>query len=170
MAIFMKIRVLIIIGLILFTSISIAEANSLFQFNKNQVNKEGKDGRIYGRVETQGHDMIIGVPDLKVACGKNLNDYQIEITDKNGFFEFSDLDYEDTGTKYFIWILPGQNVIFPGIKTVELNDENTEGDVYYFVMIRNSEDKNKAINNFINQKIKNLVFKLEIEMFKIFFQ
>ena len=165
----MKIRTLIIVGLILFASISIGEASSLFQFNKNQLNNQGEDGRIYGRVETQGREMIIGVPDLKVACGKNLNDYQIEVTDENGFFEFLDLTYEATGTKYFTWILPGQNVIFPGIKTVELNDENPEGDIYYFVMLRNSADKNKIINNFINQKIKNLVFKLEIETFKIFF-
>ena len=133
----MKIRTLIIVGLILFASISIAEASSLFQFNKNQVNKEGEDGRIYGWVETQGHDMIIGVPNLKIACGKNLNNYEIELTDEDGFFEFSNLTYEDTGTKYFIWILPNQNVIFPGIKTVELNDENSEKYVYYFVMLRN---------------------------------
>jgi hypothetical protein len=113
--------------------------------------------------------MIIGVPDLRVACGKNLNNYEIKITDKYGFFEFSDLSYEDTRTAYYIWILPGQNVIFPGIKTVALNDENSEEEVYYNILLRNTISKYKAINNFINLQLKNLVFITKINTFKIIF-
>ena len=153
----MKIRALIIIGLIIFASISIAGASSLSLFNKNQVNEKGiygTDGRIYGWVETQGRCMRIGVPNLKVACGKNLNNYEIAVTDEDGFFEFSDLTYEDSGTTYFIWILPSQKVIFPGLKTVKLNDKNPEEDVYYYVLLWCSVSKNKAINNFINQQVK----------------
>ena len=158
--------VLIIIGLLLFTNISLAGASSLCSLNKNQVIENGNSGRIYGRVETQGREMIIGVPNLKVACGKNLNNYEIKVTDENGYFEFSNLTYVDTGTKYFIWILPGQNVIFPGIKIVELNNENSEEDVYFFVFLWNSVNKNKVINNFFNY----LIYKLDIETYKLFFQ
>jgi len=153
----MKIIALIIIGLLLLTNISIADASSINSLTKKQVNEKGNDGRIYGYVETQGHSMPVGVADLKVACGKNLNDYEIKITTENGFFEFSDLTYENTGTKYYIWVLPGQNVIFPGIKTVKLNDENSDENVYFFVLLKNSASRNNVINNFIFQLVKNLL-------------
>jgi len=142
----MKTKALIAIGLILLTSVSIAGASSLPPLNQKQVNENGEDGRIYGRVETQGHSMLVGVPDLKVACGTNLNNYEVKITDENGFFEFSDLTYDDTGTKYFVWILPGQSVIFPELKVVELNDENSEEDVYFYVLLWNLVRTNQHIS------------------------
>jgi len=153
----MKIKALIIIILLFFASISIAEASSICSSNKKQVNEEGNDGRIYGYVESQGHSMPIGVPDLKVACGNNLINYEIDITDEYGFFEFTDINYEDSGTSYYVWIPPGQKVIFPGIKTVELNDETSEEDVYFFVLLKNSASRNNVINNFIYQLVKNLL-------------
>jgi len=145
----MKIKALIIFILLFFTSISIAEASSILLINKEQVKEDGNDGRIYGLVENQGRCMIIGLPNLKVACRKNLKNFEIEVTDENGFFEFSDLTYDNSETKYYLWILPGQNVIFPGIKTVELNDENSEQDVYYFVLLSNIIKKNNTIKNLI---------------------
>jgi hypothetical protein len=155
----MKKRVLIIIGLILTTSIYIAGASSISCLNKNIVNEKVNNGKISGLVETQGRCMLVGVPNLKIACGKNLNNFEIEITDENGFFEFFDLTYEQTGTTYFIWILPNQKVIFPKVKTVELNDENIEEDVYFYVIIWNFILTNKVINNFFNQQFKILLVK-----------
>jgi hypothetical protein len=115
--------------------------------NKDKINNEGMDGRIYGWIETQGRCMKIGVSNLKVACGKNLKDYETAITDEDGFFEFSELSYEDTGTRYIIWIPLGQKVIFPGLKNVELNDNNPEEDVYFFVLLWWSLISNKVIKN-----------------------
>ena len=109
-------------------------------------------------METQGRCMIIGVPNLKIACGKNLNNYEIDITDENGYFEFSNLYYKDTGTKYFLWIPIGQNVIFPNLKIIELNDENLEEEIYFFVIILNSMNTNKITSNFFNQRFKILFF------------
>jgi hypothetical protein len=127
----MKIKALIIIILLFFASTSIAEASSIFSSNKKQVNGGGNDGRIYGRVESQGHSMPIGVPNLKVACGTNLKNYEIKVTNEDGYYDFPDLTYESTGTKYYIWIPIGQKVFFRGIKTVELNDENSEECVFF---------------------------------------
>jgi hypothetical protein len=144
----MKIRALTIIGLLILTNISIVGASSLSLSNKNQVNEKGiygTDGRIYGWVETQTRCMRIGVPDLKVACGKNLNNYEIAVTDEDGFFEFSDLMYKISVTTYFIWILPNQKVILPELKKVKLNDKNPEEDVYYYVLLWRSLSKDKLI-------------------------
>lgn len=152
----MKIKTLIIIGLILLTSISIAEASSISSSTKKQLNEEKNDGRIYGRVECQGHNMPIGVPNLKVACGTNLKNYEIELTDENGYYDFTDLIYESTGTKYYTWIPIGQKVWFRGIETVELNDENSEECVFFFVLPKFSASRNKVINNFLYQLVKNL--------------
>ena len=153
----MKIKALIIIILLFFASISIAEANSIYLSNKKQVNEKGNDGRIYGRVECQGHSMPIGVADLKVACGRNLINYEIKVTDKNGYFDFSDLTYENTGTKYYIWIPPGQKVFFRGIEKVVLNDENSEEIVYFFVLFKYLPSIILIINNLIYQLFKNLL-------------
>ena len=166
----MKIRTLIIIALLLLTSISLVEASSLSILNKNQENHEGQDGRIFGYVETQGRCMTVGVPNIKVACGKNFDNYEIEVTDDYGFFEFCDLTYENTGTTYFIWILPNQNVVFPGIKKVKLNDESSEEFVYYLVFVWQSVSRSKIINNFFYQKLNNLVCNKNIELFRLFFQ
>ena len=152
----MKIKTLIIIGLLLLTSISIAEARSISSSNKKQVNDGGNDGRIFGYVETQGHNMPIAFPNLKVACGTNLRNYEIKVTDENGYYDFSDLTYESTGTKYYIWIPIGQRVWFRGIEKVELNDENSEEYVYLFVLPNFWRSRNNVINNFLDQLVKNL--------------
>jgi len=142
----MKIKALVIIILLFFTSISIVEASSIYLSNKKQLNEKENDGRIYGRVETQGHNIPIGVPSLKVACGTNLKNYEIKITDENGYYDFPDLTYESTGTKYYIWIPIGQKVFFRGIKTVELNDENSEECVFFFVLLKFSASRNYVSN------------------------
>jgi hypothetical protein len=141
----MKIKTLIIIIFLFFASKSIAESSSINPLYENQSNEEGNGGRIYGLVESQGHSMPIGVSDLKVACGRNLINYEITLTNENGYFEFPDLSYENTGVKYYVWILPGQKVFFSGIKTIELNDENSEEYVYFFVLLKNSIIRNKII-------------------------
>jgi len=153
----MKIKALIIITLILLTSISIAEASSISSSNKKQANDGGNDGRIYGRVECQGHSMPIGVPNLKVACGTNLRNYEIKVTNEDGYYDFSDLTYESTGTKYYIWIPIGQKVFFRGIEKVVLNDENSEEIVYFFVLFKYLPRIILIINNFLYQLIKNLL-------------
>ena len=153
----MKIKALMIIILLIFTSISIAEASSIYSSDKKQVNAEGNDGRIYGSVESQGHSMPIGVPNLKVACGTSLKNYEIKVTNEDGYFSFPDLTYENTGTKYYIWIPPGQKVFFRGIKTVELNDENPDEVVFFFVLLKFLASRNNVINNFIYQLVKNLL-------------
>lgn len=152
--IFMKKRILIIIGLLLITSIFVAEASSISVLNKYKENEKGNNGKISGFVETQGRCMLVGVSNLKIACGKNLNNYEIDITDENGYFEFSNLYYKDSGTKYFIWIPIGQNVIFPNLKIVELNFENSEEEIYFLVIILNSMNENKILDNFFNQQFK----------------
>ena len=131
----MKIKVILIIGLILLVNISIAGASTLIPLNKNQVIEKGKDGRIYGYVETQGRCVVIGIPNLLVLCGTNPFNRKLDITNEYGFFEFTNLTYKDTGTKYFIWILPFQKVIFPVLKTVELDAENPEDHVYFFIIL-----------------------------------
>ena len=147
----MKTKTILIIGLILLASISLAQASSISKNNKNLVNEKAKDGRIYGLVETQGHNMLIGVSDIEVACGKSLINYETDITNEYGSFEFSNLDYEDAGTKYYIWILQGQKVILPNIRTVELNEENSEQSVYYNVFFWNiakTKTKSMIFNQF----------------------
>ena len=150
----MKKRALIIIGLIFFSSIYFVEASSIQFSYKNKKIQKDNTGILSGLVETQGRCMIIGVPNIKIACGKSLNNYEIEITDENGYFEFSNLYYKETGTKYYLWILPGQNVIFPYLKIVDLNDKNSEVEIYFFVFILTSITNNNAVSSFFNQKFK----------------
>jgi len=126
----MKAQKAIIVSLILFSSIYIAGAGS-------QVLINSSEGKITGQVETQGRCMRVGVSDLKVACGKSLNNYEIEVTDRFGYFEFKDLTFEDSGTKYYVWILTGQRVIFPGIRTTILDKNIHEEDLYFFVFVWN---------------------------------
>ena len=146
--------------MLILTSYFMVEARSQSASNSNKLieeEKNGTDGRIYGWVETQGRCMVIGIPNLKIACGKTLFEYEIVITDEYGFFEFCNLPYSgNKGTTYLVWILPGQKVIFPGIKKATLTDENPEEKVYYFVYIW-PLSKNKGLSEQINQQFKNLV-------------
>jgi hypothetical protein len=146
----MKKKALFIVLLLLFASFPIVGASPISHLNKNQLNEKGNIGRIYGLVETQGHDMLVGVPNIKIACGKNLINYEIEITNEYGFFEFSNLTYEDKGTTYFVWVLLGQRLIFPKLKIVELDEENSEENVYFYVLLWNLVRTNEYINLRIN--------------------
>jgi hypothetical protein len=144
----MKLRLLIIIGLILLVSVTIIQANPFSVLKKNKVYEQEMirtDGRIYGWVETQGRCMKVGVPNLKIACGKNFNDYKIIVTDKDGFFNFTNVTYENSGTSYLIWIFPGQKVFYPGFKNVILNNENPKEEIYFFVLVWRSLIINKQI-------------------------
>jgi hypothetical protein len=146
----MKKKVLFIVLLLLFASFPIVGASTISHLNKNQLNEKGNVGRIYGLVETQGHDMLVGVPNIKVACGKNLINFEIEITNEYGFFEFSNLTYEEKGTTYFVWVPLGQRLIFPKLKIVELDDENSEENVYFYVLLWNLVKYNQFMSLSIN--------------------
>jgi hypothetical protein len=129
----MKARTVIMISLILLSSIYTTGASSQIFINSSE-------GKISGRVETQGRCMPVAVSDLKVACGKSLKNYEIKITNDFGYFEFENIQFEDSGTKYYIWILPGQRVILPGVKTIILDENTREGYVYFFVFVWNFKD------------------------------
>jgi len=142
--------ILIITALLSFTVIGV-------KINFPKSSTINNDGRIYGLVETIGHCMEIPVTDLKIACGRNLKDYKIEITDDDGVFEFLNLSYDSNkGSIYFVWILPGQHTIFPYISKVTLSENDPEEYVYIFITtwwpfvnhgIINQHYKNRVFNN-----------------------
>jgi hypothetical protein len=101
-----------------------------------KITSFNNNGRIQGRLEMQGKCIEIPVPNIKIGCGRNFWKYQIDITNENGEFEFKDLFYDDTeGTTYYVWILPGQNIPFPDIQKVTLNEKNPEEYVYVWVYV-----------------------------------
>ncbi len=91
------------------------------------------DGKVYGYIETIGRCSTIGVPNLKIACGKNLFNYQTTYTNENGFYKFSDLTYYEAGTTFYLWIPFGQKVLGNGLTRIILNEENPEIRQYYFI-------------------------------------
>jgi len=123
----MKVKIVIIILIILFSSIYTAGASS-------QVSINSSKGKITGRIETQGRCIPVAVTDLKVACGRSLKNYEIDVTDDFGCFKFDNLTFEDTGSKYYVWILPFQRVIFQGIKSTILDENTPEEDIYLFIL------------------------------------
>jgi hypothetical protein len=134
---------LIVVGTISFSSVGIN-----IKITKNSpANDDGKaygqdDGKAYGQVETIGRCMPIGIPDLRLACGRNLIDFRTTFTDEDGFFEFCNLTYDDTGTTYIVWIPPGQGIVFRGYLKFTLNKERPEKELYYFITC--------WLNSFIN--------------------
>lgn len=127
----MKNIIFLIIGFILFSSIYTIGADPQILINKGQF--IGNDGIITGSVETQGKCTTIPVPDIKVACGRSFRDYDIEVTNEWGNFEFTNLSYTDSGTKYILWVPPFQKVYATGINVIELNETIIQESAYFFV-------------------------------------
>ena len=103
------------------------------ELNTTNFSEDNNNGTVYGHIETTGRCIIIGVPNIKIACGKNILNYQITYTNEYGFFEFNELEYDDTGTTYFIWVPSGQKLLFKGASILHLNEENQKIQVNYFI-------------------------------------
>ena len=127
-----EILILISFMIIIFTILS---SFSVIGLNTSKSSKTNQIGRIYGCVESIGKCTSIPVPDKKIACGRNLRNYEIAITDNYGDFEFENLSYSDRGTFYYVWVVPGQGAIRPYIQIVLLNRNNPEEFVYYLISI-----------------------------------
>jgi hypothetical protein len=131
----MKIKILSLITIIII-SLTVISSFSVIGLNQNYPKYSSYDynGRIHGTAEMQGKCMEIPVPGLKIGCGRNFRNYKTDVTDDNGIFEFNNLYYDgNRGTTYYVWVLPGQNIIFPLIKKVTLKQTNPEEYVYIWV-------------------------------------
>ena len=98
---------------------------------KNTINSNGK---ISGDVVAPGFSLFVGVPGIKMACGKNYDEYVTTVTDGGGEFEFTDLPYEDSGTVYRVWMqkIPGKIHVLKK-KRVTLDSENPEANIRFIL-------------------------------------
>jgi hypothetical protein len=139
-----------ILGLLIVSSFSVIGLN----VKNPKITLVNNNGVIRGRAEMQGKCIEIPVSDIKIGCGRNFWNYEVDITCDYGGFEFTDLYYDYTeGTTYYIWILSGQNIPFPDIQKITLNENNPEEYVYIWIyfwwpwQIENFEIENQHYKN-----------------------
>ena len=98
---------------------------------KNTIND---NGTISGDVVTPGFSLFVGVPGIRMACGKNYDGYVTTVTDDGGEFEFTDLPYEDSGTVYRVFMLKTPGIIHVlQKKRVALDSENPEAKIRFIL-------------------------------------
>jgi len=98
---------------------------------KNTINNNGK---ISGDVKTPGFSLLVPVPGIRMACGKNYDEYVTTVTDDSGEFEFTDLTYEDSGTVYKVFMLKTPGLIHVRQKKrVTLDSENPEVEIHFIL-------------------------------------